>query len=280
MSGFADKQVSIGQQTLDRLDAQLASAKEQIDAMKGVDTSVKDVATAVRDFDTAMQALGAAKSSIGSYSFAAPSGGGASYGGGGGGGGSSSQAKLEDIVGQDNKDIVAAYREYYNRNPDAAGYEAFVNSKLTGDKLMKAILGASVADVNGQDYQTAVSKGYDPLNPDAKFLKSKVVGTSGSDIVVDGSFAKGINNVPNDMVAQIHKGERILPAADNAELFARLQDPKESSAVLAAAVARLTNEVVMLRSETRQTVVNTGDTSRMLKRLGGEEDILTVKVQA
>lgn len=36
------------------------------------------------------------------------------------------------------------------------------------------------------------------------------------------SFDVGINEVPYDMVAQIHKGERIMPAADNRQLMAAL----------------------------------------------------------
>jgi hypothetical protein len=34
-----------------------------------------------------------------------------------------------------------------------------------------------------------------------------------------GSFAQGTNVVPNDMVAQIHAGERIIPKADNDDLI-------------------------------------------------------------
>lgn len=35
-----------------------------------------------------------------------------------------------------------------------------------------------------------------------------------------GSFAQGVNVVPNDMIAQVHAGERIMPKADNAALIA------------------------------------------------------------
>lgn len=293
LSRITDKQVSIEQQTIDKLDAQLiaakeqhdaqlASAKAQLDALRGVDTSVKDVATAVKDFNKAMQDLAEKKTTTGAYTYSPPILGGGGSGGGGTSGGGSSAAKpvFEDIVGQTNKDIVAAYREYYNRNPDESGYEFFSKSLLTGDKLMQAILGASAGNPNSADYKMALSKGYDPTNPIAKYLKSILNPTTNDDIGDMGSFAVGINNVPEDMNARIHKGERILPAADNRELFARLKNPDENAAVLAKAVERLTREVEGLRMEQRQTTVNTGDTSKMLRRLGGEEDVLTVKVQA
>jgi hypothetical protein len=35
-----------------------------------------------------------------------------------------------------------------------------------------------------------------------------------------GSFAQGANVVPQDMIAQVHAGERIIPAADNSALMA------------------------------------------------------------
>ncbi|MDK2124497.1 tape measure protein [Parachitinimonas caeni] len=37
-------------------------------------------------------------------------------------------------------------------------------------------------------------------------------------------FAVGTNHVPSDMIALIHQGERIVPAADNRELLAQLRD--------------------------------------------------------
>lgn len=37
------------------------------------------------------------------------------------------------------------------------------------------------------------------------------------------SFAVGVNEVPNDMVAQVHEGERIIPKADNRRLMEMLQ---------------------------------------------------------
>lgn len=60
------------------------------------------------------------------------------------------------------------------------------------------------------------------------------------------SFDIGTNIVPKDMVAKIHEGERIIPAADNKELMQRLESPagidtgaleKRISAVESACVA-------------------------------------------
>lgn len=281
LSDAADKEVSEAQKTIDRLDKQLEAAKAQLDALKGVDNSVKDVATAIKDFDAAMRALGEAKIATGTYNPSAPVTGGAGGGGGYGGGGGAAAPAFEDVLGQDNKDIVAAYREYYNRNPDASGYKHFLESGLTGDKLMQAILGASSGDKNGADYKTAVSKGYDPTEPIKKYLKSILNPTTGAgaSIIDDtASFAVGINNVPYDMVAQIHKGERILPAADNAELFARLQSPVENNAALITEIKLLRNEVSSLKLAANTTAANTGKTMRILDDLTVESGGDSLKV--
>lgn len=44
-----------------------------------------------------------------------------------------------------------------------------------------------------------------------------------------GAFAQGTNEVPDDMVAQIHAGERIIPAADNRALMSAISNDNRSS---------------------------------------------------
>jgi hypothetical protein len=56
-------------------------------------------------------------------------------------------------------------------------------------------------------------------------------------------FAVGANYIPADMPAMVHQGERIIPAADNRQLMARLSSPSGNSDALAAAVDRLTATV-------------------------------------
>lgn len=283
MSSLADSQVSIEQAALDKLDAQvefmrlqLETAKAQLDALRGVDTSVNNVAKAIEDFDNAMRAFTGAQKSAATYAATAPTpsavtggGGGGGYSGGGGGGGSGATA-FEDIAGQENKDIVAAYRAYYNRNPDPSGYKHFIDSLLTGDKLMQAILGASAGNPEGGDFKTAVSKGYNPLDPLAKFLKSATAGTAPISSDDFGSYAVGSNYIPNDQIAQIHKGERILPAADNRELFARLQSPDDNAWVLSQALRELRVEVMELRKSSDKGNENT---KRAADTLQGQQGV-------
>ena len=63
------------------------------------------------------------------------------------------------------------------------------------------------------------------------------------------SFARGVNYVPNNMVANVHKGERIMPAADNTLLMETLRSPKANNDVLVQAVKDLQAEVASLRAE-------------------------------
>lgn len=59
------------------------------------------------------------------------------------------------------------------------------------------------------------------------------------------AFAKGTNFVPEDMTAQIHKGERIIPEADNRELMAAVASSTNEE--LTKAVYTLTQEVKTLK---------------------------------
>lgn len=58
-------------------------------------------------------------------------------------------------------------------------------------------------------------------------------------------LAVGTNYLPEDMVIQAHQGERVIPAADNAELMRRLSSPDNSEALTRALIA----EVRALRAQ-------------------------------
>ncbi|WP_182342568.1 tape measure protein [Comamonas koreensis] len=74
------------------------------------------------------------------------------------------------------------------------------------------------------------------------------------------SFAIGTNYVPRDMTANIHQGERIIPAADNRALMAALNTQGGGN-------AELVQEVKALRAELQAINHNTGDIAISNRRL-------------
>lgn len=70
------------------------------------------------------------------------------------------------------------------------------------------------------------------------------------------SFAVGTNYVPNDMVAQIHQGERIIPAADNARLMEMVQQGsnREEMRALRAEIVELRRVVAAGNADNRRLV--------------------------
>ena len=66
------------------------------------------------------------------------------------------------------------------------------------------------------------------------------------------SLAVGTNNLPGDMVIKAHAGERVMPAADNKELFRRLSSPEQNSAALTTEIRALREEVKQLREESNR----------------------------
>ncbi len=81
------------------------------------------------------------------------------------------------------------------------------------------------------------------------------------------SFAIGTNYVPHDMKAQIHLGERIIPAADNRELIARLSAPAADNGELLAEIRALRSEVATLRTSSEATARSSRTTADTLQNV-------------
>jgi hypothetical protein len=87
-------------------------------------------------------------------------------------------------------------------------------------------------------------------------------------------FAVGINEVPYDMTANIHKGERIFPEADNEELMMRLEQLKDSEQNNAELIVEMRNlrAIVQRQQQVLDAIarssgaiaVNTGKTADVL----------------
>ena len=91
------------------------------------------------------------------------------------------------------------------------------------------------------------------------------------------AFAIGTNVVPQDMLAQIHQGERIIPAADNRALMSAIAQGGDMSGELRA----LRAEVAALRAdnsaENRAIAKATGSTAQTLIRVVPDGDAFAVR---
>jgi len=235
-----------------RLDSILTSAQQQIDVLKGIDTSVLSVADAIA-------ALGLSIAS----------------------------AKGNAVVASAGA-VNAQYQSVLGRAPDAAGMQFWQDQAAKGvsqTDILNAIANSAEANIKSM-YQATLGRAADAGG--LQFWVDQVnKGTSYADIqrALEQSgeklrgFAVGTNYVPTNMPAMIHEGERIIPAADNRELMRRLSNPEQSNAVLAAAVERLTREVEGLRTEARATATHTEKTARLFDRvIEGNE--IKVKAEA
>lgn len=79
------------------------------------------------------------------------------------------------------------------------------------------------------------------------------------------SFDVGSNYVPYDMTAQIHKGERIFKATDNAALVQAVSQNSTNSSALLEEIRALRDAVSDMQTEMRATSNNTGRTMDILR---------------
>ncbi len=77
------------------------------------------------------------------------------------------------------------------------------------------------------------------------------------------AFAKGINDVPEDMFAFLHKGERVLPEADNRQLMQTLSNKDNSNQELLAEIRKLNARIETLeKAIVEGAVINAVATDR------------------
>lgn len=229
-----------------RLDSIISTAQMQIDAVNNVNTSVITVAQAIANLGTAINGLAAANAAATAAAAAA----------------AASTAPAAATGWSGNQDTlmseVASYGQQYGG--DAYYFIAGVNdaaAKLEAAAMAASALGMTAA--GALEYTTGHSLAY--WTEAQRQFDAGLAPTTSS---IKG-FAVGTNNVPFDMQANIHKGERIIPAADNRELMARLSNPQGSAEMLAELRA-LRSEVQGLRIEAQATASHTNKTARLLDR--------------
>lgn len=220
LNNAGQKQLSDGEKMLDKLQSQLDVAKAQLDTLKGIDTSVMSVADALANFSTAIAAGNSAK---GIYD--------ATVAGNKGTTADAVESLYKSVLGRPSDAGGKAYwtDAIDNKGVSVAQASAFMTNSSENqsgqlDKLYQSVFGRA-ADAGGKEYYLNAMKNGASLADITKQLYNS------DEYKSLPSFDVGTNNVPEDMVAMIHKGERIIPAADNADLQRKLdgEDSKESS---------------------------------------------------
>jgi phage-related minor tail protein len=232
-------------------DLMLERYQEQIDVLKGISVTGLSIEQAIFGLQGALEAAkanpvvsatsaisDAYKSSLGR----APDAAGMDFWKDKAASGVSTGAIVGAIKGSPEAQLQALYRELFGRAADAGGLQFYLTQMGKGTSLAEvreALLSSDEA-------------------------KKKLRG-----------FAVGTNYVPVDMPAQIHQGERIIPAADNRELMRRLASPPENNEVLAAAVDRLTATVERQERTIADLQVALDKTQGNTKRLADGMEIVT-----
>lgn len=226
------------QDQLKSLDSILTNAQDQIDVLKGIDANGLSLAQAIAGLSTAILS-----------------------------------AQANPVVGATSA-INQAYQQSLGRAPDSAGLAWWQQQAAAGvsiPDIQNGIATGAEATIRGM-YTTMLHRDPD-LDPAGVnyWLQQAKNGTSLADIgnAIAGSseaqtkalhpFAVGTNEVPDTMAALIHKGERIIPAADNRALMARLASPSGNSDALAAEVKMLRETVAKQQAALDRIAINTGE---------------------
>ncbi|QJC56136.1 hypothetical protein HC248_01422 [Polaromonas vacuolata] len=203
----AERALQVAQDQLTALDAQMTLAQKQVDALNGINTSVLSVVDAMNGLASAIGAQAAAKAAVTQAS--------GSLGAAGGGEGWANDS---------------AYNHPSNVSVNSTDSALLQAAKLvyqsTQGGVSTAQFNAATAAVGGDIY---AATGW---NGDPESFRSMY------------GFAVGTNYVPQDMVAQIHEGEMIVPKAYNPSAGGKLG----SNDRLEKLVEGLTAEVQRLQS--------------------------------
>lgn len=230
---FVQKAIS---QTADALTAQVSDAEKQLKALGSIDSGISAVEKAINDLASTQAAVADAQSAF--------------------------NKALEASLGL----RPAATEAYSSANAVVNKQASFENGMIYGKNGSSISSTEALGFIN--NYVSNINAGTEGFT--AKDLYNKLTewgvssdllasltGYSKSAILqwfqgLDSSipaFAKGTNFVPSDMYAEVHKGERIIPAADNARLMQSLNNRNETNAILVTEIKNLRQEIVELRNQ-------------------------------
>jgi hypothetical protein len=240
------------------LDDQLAAAKQQVDLLKGIDTSTTTLA----------QAMSALQLSL-------------------------AGAKANPLVSA-TPAITQAYQDSLGRAPDATGLAYWQNQVAGGtstpdvvsaiktskeaqsqiEKLYQTLLGRP-ADSAGLDF--FLHSGASLADMDAAIKSSTEYKAKIPGFALGGDFAGGLRIVgENGPELEATGPARIFNAHQTSGMLSRLgAAPVDNTALLAAAFSKMQDTMEKLRAETRATAVHSAKTAGLLKRVIRNDKLIT-----
>lgn len=260
---LAEQQLAAAEDQLASLDKLLSNAKDQVDALRGIDTSVKTVAEGLQNLAEAILAEKAATPPAGSTSSTT----GAGPGGVGFGGGATAAPPhtpgQKTADGQYMREVNLGNGSFYMPVTDPAenaridAVKGITQFDGTGDVAGYAqavqAMGGSLSDI-----ATALGYRYEDV-----LQAAERAGIPRFDV--------GTNYVPQDMLALIHEGEAIVPKAFNPA--AHGLPAADSTAEL---LARLIAEVQALRERVGDVAVHAKNTAEAVH--GNQQQPLLVEI--
>lgn len=186
-----------------------------------------------------------------------------------------------------NAAINNAYQQYLGRAPDAEGLSFWQNAVANGTpvtKVVNEIAGSTEAKLKTL-YQSVLGRApdaaglsfwmnaYGPTMDEAETSDWMKAAQQDKDFKGLPSFDVGTNNIPHDMVAQLHEGEAVVPKADNRALMSAVSNGTSNNQELVTTMQEVLKEISAFRTENKAGMVavqrDTAETSNKLKRWEG-----------
>lgn len=246
-----EKALAAAKDQLKAIDSLVGSAQAQVDLLKGIDTNGLTLIQAMQGLSTAI--LG---------------------------------AQSNPVVGATGV-INKTYQDALGRAPDQAGLDFWRDQAAKGvsqDAILDAIKSSPEALLQNL-YQDVFGRSGDAAGMQfwLKQMSSGVSFDAVRDAIMSSDeakkklrgFAVGTNFIPYDMPAMVHEGERIIPAADNRELMARLRNPSSNNDALVAELRLLRGQVERLEAAANRTARATEDTASSSGQLADQFENVT-----